>query len=132
MSEDIDDYLSDAFLTEATHSKDPISYTERRRRVQRESELKNLENRKRSRKDLEETALQEGLNKSLFERAQDERSTITSGGNKAMKMMLNMGFKVGQSLGMVDSASNSGSGSIHEPTTHRTEPIPIRVWSGEQ
>jgi hypothetical protein len=132
MTEGVDDYLSDAFLIEASSSKEPLSYTEQRKRAQRESERRNLENRKRSRKDLEETALQEGLRRSLFERAQDETDASAAGSsdNKAMKMMLKMGYKLGQSLGKVDSAPSSLSDTGHKPSVHRTEPIPIHIWSG--
>lgn len=133
--DDTDDYLSDAFLTQATSQDAPLSYAERRKQTRRESERKNLQNRKRSRKDLEEEALREGLNKSLFEREQEERaSSITANGNKAMSMMLKMGFKVGQPLGKLDEAALS-SGSISnastaKPVGHRTEPVPIHIWSG--
>ena len=51
-----DDYLSDKFLLEsvaAGTSSKPITYAERRRQAQRQSEIKNVQNRKKSRKERE-------------------------------------------------------------------------------
>ena len=75
MSEDEDDYLSDKFLTQSTTSTSSSStktYTERRKEALRLSAIKNEQNRKKTRRQLEQEALEEGLNKSLFERAKDE------------------------------------------------------------
>jgi len=133
MSE-VDDYLSDAFLVEATGSKEPISYSDRRKQARRDSERKNLENRKRSRKELETSTLQEGLRKSLFERARDEEGTTTtaSSSNKAMNMMLKMGFQIGQPLGRADEGPSFSSGDGSKSNAHRTEPIPVHIWSGKE
>lgn len=90
MADTEDDYLSDKFLAEtvaSTNSKN-LTYAERRREAQRKAELRNMQNRKKSRRQLEEESRQEGLSKSLFERAQEEEQTGTGGGSKAMAMML--------------------------------------------
>lgn len=90
MSDAEDDYLSDKFLADivaSSSSKNP-SYVERRREAQRKAELKNVQNRKKSRRQLEEESRQEGLSKSLFERAKEEEQSGVAGGSKAMAMML--------------------------------------------
>jgi hypothetical protein len=102
---------------------------------------------------MEESALAEGLGRSLFERAKEESTSTSgsnpnpSGGNKAMNMMLKMGFKVGQSLGKVDppepdlgsskesngtkdSAPVASTSTSTSRAAHRAEPIPIQIWSG--
>ena len=96
MSDAEDDYLSDKFLNAAivapSSSSKPLTYAERRRQAQRESELKNVQNRKKSRRELEEESRREGLSKSLFEKAKEEEQT--GGGvinNKAISMMLKVG-----------------------------------------
>jgi hypothetical protein len=129
--DDTDDYLSDTFLTIPGTSNDTLSYIDKRRQAQRESELRNIQNRKRSRKELEESTRQEGLAKSLFEREQELRgaSVASTAGSKAMNMMFKMGFQVGQSLGKVETTTSAVSSAV-SPTTHRTEPIPIHIWSG--
>ncbi|KZO93249.1 hypothetical protein CALVIDRAFT_486210 [Calocera viscosa TUFC12733] len=99
MSDDEDDYLSDKFLAqlEAPTSK-PKTYRDLRKEAARIAEQKNEANRKKSRKQLEEEARQEGLSKSLFERAQEEKEELGVE-NKALGMMKRMGFKIGDSLG---------------------------------
>ncbi|KAF8520103.1 hypothetical protein JB92DRAFT_3082171 [Gautieria morchelliformis] len=93
---------------------------------------------------LEEESRQEGLSKSLFERAREEEQTGAGGTNKAMAMMLKMGFKPGESLGRVDEpphpkaeepAEVSAEGSepapvAAKPSGHLVEPLPLDVWSG--
>ena len=58
MSDDEDNYLSDKFLLGDTVSppSKPQTYAERRKQSQRQSELRNLQNKKKSRKQLEEEA----------------------------------------------------------------------------
>jgi hypothetical protein len=90
MSDAEDDYLSDKFLAEslASSSSKKLTYVERRREAQRKAEIKNVQNRKKSRRQLEEESRQEGLSKSLFEKAKEEEQTGAGGTNKAMAMML--------------------------------------------
>lgn len=93
-----DDYLSDKFIvadtaaaSASTTSLDQsATYTERRRQALRASELKSVQNRKKSKRQLEEESLKEGMGKSLFERAAENASSQNGNGNKAMNMM----FKV--------------------------------------
>ncbi|KAA1466132.1 RNA-binding domain-containing protein [Dentipellis sp. KUC8613] len=99
-------------------------------------------------------AREEGLSKSLFERAAEEEAAGSSSGNKALAMMMKMGFKPGQSLGKVEDAPtasppDSGQGtpvpetssapatSASPPPTgavkpHRLEPLPINEWAGRK
>ncbi|TDL29286.1 hypothetical protein BD410DRAFT_779649 [Rickenella mellea] len=160
--DDEDDYLSDKFLLQnasASGSK-PSTYAERRRQAQKEAAIRNEQNRKKSRRQLEEESREEGLRKSLFEKAQEEAAVIGTQ-NKAMNMMLKMGFKPGQSLGRSDDdhddtsipgPSQNGiypegkalgnqdySKETREDRTareyrikHRTEPLPLDVWTGKK
>jgi len=105
MSEEEDDYLSDKFLQQleaSSHSKSsstPKTYTQRRHEAERISALKNEQNRRKSRKQLEQESREEGLSKSLFERAKEEEESHGGQQNKALAMMMKMGFKPGQALG---------------------------------
>lgn len=142
MSEDEDDYLSDKFLVEPTTSAK--TYTERRKEALRLSAIKNEQNRKKSQRQLEQEALEEGLNRSLFERAKDEGE----GSKKALAMMMRMGFKPGQSLGQTEATIPDKSRSPSEdpatpqdqvkdkgdtagPSGHMVNPLPINEWAGE-
>ncbi|EJD53894.1 hypothetical protein AURDEDRAFT_180277 [Auricularia subglabra TFB-10046 SS5] len=130
---DSDDYLSEKFLVDVAAPSKPQTYVERRRAAQRESEIKQERNRKRSRRELEEESRKEGLSTSLFTRASED------GGNKAMAMMLKMGFKPGQSLGAVggEDDDNASKDDVAEPlpaphTKHRVEPLPVNMWQGRK
>ena len=101
MSDDEDDYLSDTFLVEATSSASSSTsktYAERRKEALKRSALQNEQNRKKSLKEREREAREEALNRSLFERAQEEAQE-SGQQNKALAMMMKMGFKPGQALG---------------------------------
>ncbi|PPQ72345.1 hypothetical protein CVT24_002061 [Panaeolus cyanescens] len=115
MSDDDDDYLSDKFLlqTEST-SKKPSTYSELRKEAQKRSHLKNEENKKKSRRQLEMESREAGLSKSLFERAKEEEEAGLTASNKALSIMMKMGFKPGQSLG-----SHS-----EEPLSNAGDPAP--------
>ncbi|THV03276.1 hypothetical protein K435DRAFT_817274 [Dendrothele bispora CBS 962.96] len=76
----------------------------------------NERNKTRSRRDREVEAREEGLSKSLFARAQEEKEKLGSDGgtgsssgtgNKALSIMMKMGFKPGQSLGRVDNGGDN-------------------------
>lgn len=162
MSEEEDDYLSDKFLAqlEQSSSNKPRTYHERRREASRISEQKNIANRIRSRREIEEESRREGLSKSLFERAREEEDRarkkrklsgsdqdgftsdpgepVEQPKNKALAMMLKMGFKEGESLGKTDglpsNKSNEGSATAssknHGGPSHLVEPIPLAMWAG--
>ncbi|KAH7100562.1 hypothetical protein BKA62DRAFT_771333 [Auriculariales sp. MPI-PUGE-AT-0066] len=129
-----DDYLSPKFLAEPTTTtsrSQAQTYAERRRAAQKAAEIKHEQNRKRSRRELEEAA-RENQTTSLFARAENE------GGSKAMDMMRKMGFKPGQSLGRNDAddedadappESNPGLGI---KTKHRVEPVTASIWEGRK
>ena len=153
-SDDEDDYLSEKFIAQlekpssskAKPHAGPLSYAERRRIAQRDSEEKNLSHRIRSRKEIEEEARREGLGKSLFQRAREEEAERAakrrkpnededdgSGDeepppkpvNKAFAMMLKMGFKEGTALGKqsdTPAEENEAKGLI--------EPLPLAMWAG--
>ncbi|KAF9649634.1 hypothetical protein BDM02DRAFT_3094437 [Thelephora ganbajun] len=111
MSDDEPDYLSDKFLAqlEATSkSQQPKSYTERRKQALKQSQLLNEQNRKKSRKQMELEAREEGLLTSLIQKAQEEAKE-SGKQNKALAIMMKMGFKPGQSLGESHGESSSFS-----------------------
>ncbi|KAL5508361.1 hypothetical protein ACEPAH_5980 [Sanghuangporus vaninii] len=160
-SDDEDDYLSEKFLLGSTaeSSNKPLTYAERRKQAQRQSEKKNVQNRAKSRREREAEAREQGLRQSLFERAQAEKQE-TGAENKAVKMMLRMGFKPGESLGRTDGIEQTTPGSsatlvpaqqVTGSSTnvisdiapegqskqglglkHRTAPLAVDMWSGKK
>lgn len=154
MADDEDDYLSDKFLVEsASASSNPKTYAERRKEAQREAQIRNEANRRKSRRQREHESREEGLSKSLFERAKEEEASgINTGGIKALSMMMKMGFKPGQALGrssesssspvvpaVVQDLSDKSTDSTPVPVPadqpktvpkHKTEPIPLNEWTG--
>ncbi|KDR83538.1 hypothetical protein GALMADRAFT_235745 [Galerina marginata CBS 339.88] len=116
--DDDDDYLSDKFLLDAStasSAKKPATYSQLRKEAQKRAQLKNEENRVKGRRQREIESREDGLSKSLFERAkEDEAAGLEGGGNKALNIMMKMGFKPGQSLG------NAG-GHQTEETSARDE-----------
>ncbi|EMD40567.1 hypothetical protein CERSUDRAFT_44717 [Gelatoporia subvermispora B] len=155
MSDEENDYLSDKFLQELTAPAAPKTYAERRKEAQRIAALKNEQNRRKSRKQLELEAREEGLRKSLFERAKEDEASGQQ--NKALAMMMKMGFKPGESLGVKhdgdkmspsvpasasaeatptgDRASTPDAGpstSAKHSVQHRVEPIPLNEWAGKK
>lgn len=147
MSEE--DYLSDKFLVEAVASSSPPkTYAQRRQESLKQSRIKNEQNRPKSRRQREQESREEGLRKSLFERVKEDSE---GGKNKALGIMLKMGFKMGQSLGQregsparegTSSPGPSGSetreshsehterGNISPASIHRAEPLPLNEWTG--
>jgi hypothetical protein len=153
MSADEDDYLSDKFLTDATStSSAPKSYAQIRKEAAKNAQLKNEQNRLKSRRQREIEAREEGLSKSLFERAKEEEDAGISTGNKALAMMMKMGFKPGQSLGQSEEITTHSSEPKHADTPdpgvgktpppqeerpnsekglrHKIEPLPLNEWAG--
>jgi hypothetical protein len=142
---DEDDYLSDKFLVEATSAETSAkTYSQRRRDVQKQGQDKMLANRVKSRRERELESREEGLSKSLFERAEEEQVTGLGSSNKALAMMLKMGFKPGEALGQKDAVTKAStpaapSGSSSRDSTpeerqprkgHRVEPLPVNEWTG--
>jgi hypothetical protein len=147
-----DDYLSDKFLT-ITEPQKPKTYGEKRKEALRKSLLKDEQNKTKSTRQLELESREEGLSRSLFERAEDDKASGRGTENKALSMMMKMGFKPGQALGVpanvdVDEASTP-RGTItpsnrrdHSPSpetlgtqaqTHErglVNPLPVNEWSG--
>ncbi|KAG0705484.1 hypothetical protein DFH29DRAFT_980930 [Suillus ampliporus] len=104
----------------------------------------------------EQESREEGLGKSLFERAQEEEEA--AGGSKALGIMMKMGFKVGQSLGKIEdsppkttvpvpgpsedeswqgtSKDQSESADLGEDSKgkprHKVEPLPLNEWQGKK
>lgn len=147
MADDDDDYLSDKFLTVAEPQK-PKTYSDKRKDALRESLLRNEQNRIKSRRQLELESREEGLSKSLFERAEDDKASGRGPENKALSMMMKMGFKPGQGLGVPtdleggatvrdatpqhDDIPPQGT-SIVQPEKHKRQlvnPLPLNEWSG--
>lgn len=146
MSDD-DDYLSDKFLAGAAQDVvAPKTYSQLRKEALKKSQAKNEVNRTKSRRQRELEAREEGLNKSLFERAQEDEEAGLSSGNKALAMMMKMGFKPGQSLGQQTdtpiteeqpetsvAAAPTPTGDVvrsPSPVRHKVEPLPLNEWSG--
>jgi G-patch domain len=153
MSSDEDDYLSNKFLSdENASSSQPTTYSQLRKAARKKAQSKNEQNRIKSRRQREIESREEGLSKSLFERAKEEEEAGVSSGNKALSIMMKMGFKPGQALGNNDSLVNNSSPpendvekigftpdklttgeavpdmNIH--TKHRAEPLPLNEWAG--
>lgn len=153
---DDDDYLSDKFLVNTAEPQKPATYSEKRKEVLFKSHLKNEQNRTKSRRQLELESREEGLSKSLFERAEDDKTSGRGSENKALSMMMKMGFKPGQALGVTalpDEGNTDRSSSPHPPLAdptpkpqrnisppHETaiaqserqlvNPLPLNEWSG--
>lgn len=154
---DEDDYLSDKFLVQTTAEPVPKTYAQKRREALKQSQVKNEQNRMKSRRQREQESREEGLSKSLFERAQEEE--MATGGSKALGIMMKMGFKVGQSLGKTEdsppkntvplpgpslsedqseqgttSRAQSESADLGEDLKgkprHKVEPLPLNEWQG--
>jgi len=142
-----DDYLSDKFLTVVEPQK-PQTYSEKRKETLRQSLLRDEHNRTKGRRQLELESREEGLSKSLFERAEDDKASGRGPEHKALSMMLKMGFKPGQALGIPASVDE---GIVPMPTTslshnvprqepsvvqlgkgHLANPIPLTEWSGRK
>ncbi|KAG6890908.1 hypothetical protein C0995_000865 [Termitomyces sp. Mi166 len=150
MSGDEDDYLSDKFLIpEASATVQPKTYAQRRKEAEKQSRLKNEQNRIKSRRQREIEAREEGLSKSLFERAKEEEDAGISSGNKALSMMKKMGFKPGQALGKVEdpavkpipasqetqAPAEAGPSFLDSSTPlsgHIIKPIPLNEWQGKK
>jgi len=149
---DEDDYLSDKFLVEAAAESAPKTYVQRRQEALKQSRVKNEQNRMKSRRQREQESREEGLSKSLFERAKEEEAV--AGESKALGIMMKMGFKVGQTLGKAEDSppkatvsfpgpsedergtsrdrSDSPGGEIStEKSRHKAVPLPLNEWQGE-
>ncbi|KAG6855031.1 hypothetical protein C0991_005960 [Blastosporella zonata] len=145
-----DDYLSDKFLIPDASTTVPTkTYAQLRKEAERKAHLKNEQNKTKSRRQRELEAREEGLSKSLFERAKEEEDAGTSSGNKALSMMMKMGFKPGQSLGKLEDppvkppAASEGNEhqteagpSYLKSTTpvsgHIVKPLPLNEWTGKK
>lgn len=148
-----DDYLSNKFLDdEQASSSKPTTYSQLRKAAQKKAQSKNEQNRIKSRRQREMESREEGLSKSLFERAKEEQASMKSG-NKALSIMMKMGFKPGQALGNNDDMPSSSPpkndtedgphDTSNRPTTdetlpdmnihpkHKTEPLPLNEWEGQ-
>jgi hypothetical protein len=143
MSDDEDDFMSDKFLVPdpgTRDSKRPTTYADRRKAAARVSEARNLAGRTKSRREREIEAREEGLSKSLFERATENPE---ASGGKALAMMMRMGFKPGQALGRTEddeekedrTDETTTDDNTPEPgpsarSQHRVEPLPLGEWAG--
>jgi hypothetical protein len=150
---DEDDYFSDKFLIEAAAQSAPKTYSQRRQEALKRSRVKNEQNRQRSRRQREQESREEGLSKSLFERAQEEE--VAAGGSKALGIMMKMGFKVGQTLGKTEDSPPNATVPLPGPSEdgspqgtsrdrsesavgedskgksrHTAEPLPLNEWQG--
>jgi hypothetical protein len=120
MADAEDDYLSDKFLVEPSSSA-PKTYSQLRKDAARQAKLKSEQDRIKGRRERELESREEGLSKSLFERAKDEDNAGGGTGNKALSIMMKMGFRPGQTLGtVVDETPTQASKSI---APDRNEPL---------
>ncbi|KAJ7179295.1 hypothetical protein C8R46DRAFT_941848 [Mycena filopes] len=156
MSDAEDDYLADIdkFLVEPKTSSAPKTYSQIRKEAAKQGQLKNEQNKTKSRRQREIESRTEGLSKSLFERAKEEEDAGLVSGNKALSIMLRMGFKPGQALGKTDDEeplqppddahdntppdeavagpSNSDPSANPKRLQHKVEPLPINEWTGKR
>ncbi|KAI0269226.1 hypothetical protein BC834DRAFT_820533 [Gloeopeniophorella convolvens] len=152
MADDEDDYLSDKFLLAPCERSKPHTYADKRKEALRKSQLKNERNRTKSRRQLELESREEGLSKSLFERAEDDKASGQGQENKALSMMMKMGFKPGQALGRPAAEGVPSSPSPAPPSepAQRTRspslerdskvalsrrlvnPLPLNEWTGKK
>lgn len=133
------------FLVEAKAAPSPSgctkTYSQLRKDAEKKAQLKNAQNRIKSRRERELEAREEGLNTSLFDRAKEEKDGGSS--SKGLSIMMKMGFQPGRSLGRPhddDSKNAPLRSEIQEDlpapasringNPHRTEPIPINEWAG--
>lgn len=141
MSADEDDYLSDKFLADTPSTSRPSTYSSLRQEAQKKSLLKNAQNKLKSRRQRELESREEGLGKSLFERAKEEVDAGLSSGNKALSIMMKMGFEPGRALGSTGTNSDatvppSETQSVplkpvnEVPSHDPTEPLPLNEWAG--
>lgn len=104
--------MSDTFLatleqsTGSSSKERPLTYTERRALAQKQAEQNQRVNRTKSLREREAETRKKGLETSLFgdllDGEEDSEKDETPGaplGGKAMKMMMNMGWKPGEGLG---------------------------------
>lgn len=120
MSGNEDDYLSDKFLAaSAPSSAQPKTYSLIRKENAKKAQLKNEQNKLKSRRQREVESREEGLSKSLFERAKEEEAAGLGSSNKALSIMMKMGFKPGQSLGNTEPVASS-SASVPADSTPLT------------
>ncbi|KAJ7699907.1 hypothetical protein B0H17DRAFT_1047619 [Mycena rosella] len=158
MSEEEDDYLADLdkFLV-GSESKTPKTYSQIRKEAAKQAKLKNDQNKVKSRRQREVESRTEGLSKSLFERAKEEEDAGLVSGNKALSIMMKMGFKPGQALGKPDDeppptvseqpaapetpvddqpvagpSNNADSSTTAKRLQHKVEPLPINEWAGKR
>jgi Domain of unknown function (DUF4187)/G-patch domain len=103
-----DDYMN-MVIAEPTKPREKETYTQRRLRIERESEARGRVKSKAERAAEEATAREAALSKSLL------TDPATASTNKGLAMMARMGFKPGVALGSKD---NVGA---------RTEPISISM-----
>ncbi|CAL1702242.1 unnamed protein product [Somion occarium] len=144
------------FATAAATSSGPKTYSERRKEAEKLAALRNAQHRKKSRRQLELESREEGLRKSLFERAKEEEEAGSGQQNKALAMMMKMGFKPGQTLGPSDEVATKpdtsaagpsyvlGKRRLSEPqedeangmatiaSRHRAVPLPLSEWAGKK
>ncbi|KAJ7742436.1 hypothetical protein DFH07DRAFT_869980 [Mycena maculata] len=115
-----------------------------------------IANKLKSRRQREIESRTEGLSKSLFERAKEEEDAGLVSGNKALSIMMRMGFKPGQALGKTgDEAAHASIEQPDAPETeapqdqpvagpsnagplnpkrlqHKVEPLRINEWTGKR
>lgn len=121
---DDDDYLSDKFLFNTDEPQKSKTYSEKRKEALYKSHLKNEQNRIKSRRQLELESREDGLSKSLFERAEDDKTSGRGSENKALSMMMKMGFKPGQALGVTTLTDEDNTNRSSSPPPPSVDPIP--------
>ena len=129
MDADEDDYMSAAFVSETPSAPSkPTTYAELRKAARRRGEDSVIRNAKRPRHEREAEAREQALNRSLFDTpTPDSPVPAAAPANKALGMMMRMGFKPGQALGAA-AATTSASASDSDapppkPSTARLEPL---------
>lgn len=136
------DFMDDAFLAQAAELEKKDSkgknqtYGEMRLQALKQSEDKNMAGRILSKKQRERERIEEGLERNIIDEAanksQQKDSEEGDTSNKALNMMMKMGFKPGQSLGkrkddafdkVGDEQSSSADKDEHAHKKVHTEPV---------
>ncbi|KAJ7068108.1 hypothetical protein C8F01DRAFT_1078710 [Mycena amicta] len=127
-------FFNGFFLVEPSTSSAAKSYSQLRKDAEKKSREKNEQNRIKGRRQREVESREEGLNKSLFVRAKEDEDAGISSSNKALSIMMKMGFKPGQALGKPenDPQPDAPSETPNIATSHKADPLPINEWTGKR
>lgn len=138
-SSEEEDFLSDSFLAGAKEKTDKgggETYSEKRRRqLNAGRDRTRLQNRAEREKEARAMGLSRnllsGISSTTKRALEDQQTGETEQSNKALKMMMAMGYKHGKGLGREESAEKAEEGSDERQSKVLTEPLAIdERWMG--